>query len=259
MVDDTAAPALSVESLSKRFGGVRALEDVSFSIGNERIVGIIGPNGSGKSTLFNLITGVDQPTGGRIFLQGSDITGATADSLFRQGMSRTFQNTRLFGRLTVAENMLVAALGRGLDEDASLSQLTRMNLEHLNEVPAGSLSYGDQKLVELAMCLVGGASLALLDEPLAGVHEDVVKRIQNLVQAQSDSTTFLIVEHNVSFMMLMCERIIVMDQGRVLADGSPAEVRSDEAVIRAYLGSDFEGSNALPDSPVGPQRAPLEV
>lgn len=243
MIREDLEPVLRLEGIDKRFGGVHAVHDVSLTVGTERIVGVIGPNGSGKSTLFNLISGVAQPTSGNVLLNGLDITGMRPDKIFRLGLSRTFQNTRLFARLTVGENMMIAARGRQLEALESKEQLERMDLAHLYGVPAGDLSYGDQKLLELAMGLIGKPALALLDEPLAGVHESVVERMREVVEMEAKDTVFLIVEHNVSFMMQMCERIIVMNQGEVLADASPREIRSDQTVINAYLGSE---SQAMP-------------
>lgn len=240
MIREDLEPVLRLEGIDKRFGGVHAVHDVSLTVGTERIVGVIGPNGSGKSTLFNLISGVAQPTSGNVLLNGFDITGMRPDKIFRLGLSRTFQNTRLFPRLTVGENMMIAARGRQLGALESMEQLERMDLAHLYGVPAGDLSYGDQKLLELAMGLIGKPALALLDEPLAGVHESVVERMREVVEMEAEDTVFLIVEHNVSFMMQMCERIIVMNQGEVLADASPREIRSDQTVINAYLGSESQ-------------------
>jgi len=248
VIREELEPVLRLEQLDKRFGGVHAVVDISLSVGIERIVGVIGPNGSGKSTLCNLISCVAQPTSGKVFLKGSEITGMRPDKVFRLGLSRTFQNTRLFPRLTVAENMLIAARGRRLESLESTEQLERMDLAHLHDVPAGGLSYGDQKLLELAMSLIGKPAIALLDEPLAGVHESVVERIRNVVEAESKNTVFLIVEHNVSFMMQICERIIVMNQGEVLADGSPSEIRSDQTVIKAYLGSQSQAEASGSDT-----------
>jgi ABC-type branched-subunit amino acid transport system ATPase component len=237
-------PILRVEGLGKRYGGLQAVSNVSFALGEERIVGIIGPNGSGKSTMFNLISCVTPPSAGHVFLDGHEITGKRPDQVFRRGLSRTFQNTRLFPRLTVNENMLVAARGRKLDHADARQQLERMELWDLQEVLAGDLSYGDQKLLDLAMGLIGDPGIVLLDEPLAGIHETVVERIREIVLAESSKAIFLIVEHNVAFMMQLCERVIVLNQGAILADGSPAQIRSDESVINAYLGVDQHHDDA---------------
>lgn len=242
-----AEPILRVEGLSKRFGGLQAVSDVSFTLGSERIVGVIGPNGSGKSTMFNLISCVAQPTAGKVFLDGTEITRMRPDQVFRRGLSRTFQNTRLFPRLTVAENMLIGARGRHLDVVESRHQLERMELAHLSDALAGELSYGDQKLLDLAMGLIGDPSVVLLDEPLAGVHETVVARIRDVVEAESKNSIFLIVEHNVSFIMQLCERVIVLNQGVMLADGTPREIRSNQSVINAYLGAEQDKDHPTVD------------
>ncbi|MHA6631077.1 ABC transporter ATP-binding protein [Pseudonocardia sichuanensis] len=239
MTGSASAPVLEVTGLGKRFGGVQAVADVSFSIAGERIIGIIGPNGSGKSTLFNLISRVIPATTGRVAVDGVDISSMRSDQVFKHGLSRTFQNTRLFPRLTLTENMLIAARGRRVDRSEAEAQLEQVELSDRCDAPAGSLSYGDRKLLELSMSLICDPAIVLLDEPLAGVHQEVVERIHRVVREAASRTVFVVVEHNVAFMMRICERILVMNQGRLLADGTPAEVRSDKAVISAYLGSDL--------------------
>jgi ABC-type branched-subunit amino acid transport system ATPase component len=227
---------LEIDGLAKTFGGVRAVQDVSFALGDERVVGLIGPNGSGKSTLFDLISGVTRATSGAVSLRGRDISRLGSDSVFRLGMSRTFQNTRLFPRLTVRENVLIGAISRGLDQADVEAHLERLGLSELADSLVSGLSYGDRKLVELATGLIGKPVLLLLDEPLAGVHESVIARIRDIIRAESQHMTVFIVEHNVPFVMQMCERVLVMNRGQLLADGAPAEVRNDRAVVEAYFG-----------------------
>jgi ABC-type branched-subunit amino acid transport system ATPase component len=229
-------PLLHVEHLAKAFGGVRAVQDVSFSLTGERVVGLIGPNGSGKSTLFNLLSGVTRASSGTVSLRGRDISRTGSDSVFRLGMSRTFQNTRLFPRLTVSENVLIGALSRGLGPAEVEAHLDRLGLGVLSDSLVSALSYGDRKLVELATGLIGRPALLLLDEPLAGVHESVIERISDIIASESKHMTVFIVEHNVPFVMKMCERVLVMNRGELLADGTPAEVRHDRAVVDAYFG-----------------------
>jgi ABC-type branched-subunit amino acid transport system ATPase component len=230
-------PLLSVQGLGKSFGGVRAVDNVSFEVGAERIVGLIGPNGSGKSTLINLVSGVLQADCGQVLFRGLPILGRKPHQVFREGLNRTFQSTRIFPGFTVLENMQISAWNQGLPDTVAAEQLASLGLEKLVQHEARQLSYGDRKLLELGMSLIGNPALVLLDEPLAGVHRAVVERVAEIVRTASN-ITFVIVEHNVPFIMATCERIIVLNHGQLLADGRPDVVRNNPQVIEAYLGSD---------------------
>ncbi len=243
---------LEVKGLSKSYGAIRAVDNVSFAVEPGEIVGVIGPNGSGKTTLFNCILGQIHPTAGRVELSGQDITGTSPLELSRRGCGRTFQNLQVFGKLSVRDNLIVAAqefagsmsgrlfaapdagLGRAADEMIELFRLGPV--AHL---PAGSLSYGQQKLVDIAMAFMPGPRLVMLDEPCAGVNPSLVEQLGDLLLElnRTRGGSFVVVEHNMDFIMRLCPRIICMAEGRVLATGGPAAIQSDPAVLEAYLGN----------------------
>jgi branched-chain amino acid transport system ATP-binding protein len=242
---------LEVEGLKKHFGGIKAVDGVSFTVEEGEILGIIGPNGCGKSTLFNCILGQLSPTEGRVRLDGQDITGLAPEALNRRGVSRTFQLLQVFPELTVRENLILAGqehqgtmLGRLVGpRDAGLSSAAdRMigffRLEHLADAKAGGLSYGQQKLLDAAMAFMAGPRLVLLDEPAGGVNLTMLGDLKERLKAMNAEAgaTFVVIEHNMDFVMSLCTRVVVMAEGKVLAIGSPAEVRANPAVIEAYLG-----------------------
>jgi branched-chain amino acid transport system ATP-binding protein len=243
-------PLIEVAGVAKAFGGVRALDGCDLAVQEGSITGLIGPNGSGKTTLFNVITGYERPAAGEVRLRGAPITGAGPDRIFRLGVGRTFQITRLFARLSVEENMLVATqrregwlrgvmrrAGSGAERRRALELLGFVGLAPLASEPAGNLSYGQRKLLELASLLVADPAVLLLDEPAGGVNptliDQLAERIRELNRA---GKTFLVVEHNMEFVMGLCDRVTVLSEGRTLASGPPGEVRSDPAVLDAYLG-----------------------
>jgi len=246
------APVLAVSDISKAYGGLRAVDGVSFDVRPGEIFGVIGPNGSGKTTLFNSVLGQIAPDRGRIALKGRDITGLSPVELNRRGVGRTFQTLQVFGRMTVRDNLLVAAqehvgtmLGRmfapgdsglGARADALLQQF---RLAHVADRKAGELSYGQQKLVDIAMAFMSEPDLVLLDEPCAGVHPSLVGGISSLLKDlnRERRSSFVVIEHNMDFVMDLCHRILVMVEGRVLAVGTPAEIRADKQVLDAYLGN----------------------
>jgi ABC-type branched-subunit amino acid transport system ATPase component len=230
---------LEAVGLSKRFGGLVAVDRLSLAVEPGTVVGIIGPNGSGKSTVFNLIMGVETPDAGEVRYEGRRIDRLKLHKIAQLGIGRTFQEVKIFRDLPVWENLVIAAIGRGLVhwEERGRAWLQDMGLLHLAEEPADSLSVGQQRLLEIAMNLLVEPDLLLLDEPLAGVHPVVRNRIGAVIRAQRETgRTFLLIEHDMRFVMEICDRLVVLQQGRVIAEGPPAVVRGDDKVIRALLG-----------------------
>lgn len=254
-----SAPLLEVTSLLMRFQGITALDSVSFTMEQGSITSLIGPNGAGKTTLFNCVTGMYTPTSGRVAFDGVDITGEAAHRVSRHGIARTFQNLALFGGLTVLENLLVGAYRQGssgLLQGAFLTPRARaeqraatasanevlefLGMPELANVLPGELSYGRQKQVEFARALMQKARLVLLDEPMAGMSSSEKSAMTELIQRvrQQYAMSFLIVEHDIPVIMDISDKIVVLDFGRKIAEGSPHEVQANEAVIAAYLGTD---------------------
>lgn len=233
-----AEAALLVDNITKRFGGVVALEGVSLLVETASITGIVGPNGSGKTTLFNLICGIVRPDSGRIFLNGVDSTGKPPHEIARLKVGRTFQSLRVFKHLTVAQNLAVAGTGMGGDVSGKIGEVLRfVGLEEKQNDEAGSMSYGQQKLLAFGMMLVRDASLILLDEIAAGVYPDLVAKISGMIrELQSKGKTFVVIEHDIPFITNLCSKIVVLDAGKKIAEGTPAEITADQRVIQAYLG-----------------------
>jgi neutral amino acid transport system ATP-binding protein len=246
---------LEVDGIKKAYGGIKALNGCSMSFAEGAINGLIGPNGSGKTTLFNVMTGYEKPDGGTVRLRGEEITNATPDTVFRLGVGRTFQITRIFPRLSVVENVHVASQRHGLrsqlrrwtsleERKSAREALDFVGLTRLAHEPAGSLSYGQQKLLELAFIIVAKPKLMLLDEPAGGVNPTLLRHLAGRIRELNDEgVTFLIVEHDMEFVMGLCHHVHVMHQGRNLASGQPAEVRANPDVLEAYLGADAVGTN----------------
>lgn len=246
------APVLKVTDMKKAYGAIQAVGGVSFEVRPGEIFGVIGPNGSGKTTLFNSMLGQITPDSGRIELNGEDVTPLGPLELNRRGVGRTFQTLQVFGKMTVRDNLIVAAQehhgsmfsrmfapsdsGLGARADALIDQF---HIRHVAHKKAGELSYGQQKLVDIAMAFMSEPDLVLLDEPCAGVNPSLVGGISTLLKElnQKRQGSFVVIEHNMDFVMDLCHRIMVMVEGKVLAIGTPEEIRSNKQVLDAYLGN----------------------
>lgn len=250
-------PLLSLENLTVAFGGLVAVSDFSLQLFSGDLVGLIGPNGAGKTTVFNLITGQYRPTKGRVVFQGKDITGFSPDLVTTVGIARTFQNIRLFGNLTVLENVLVSfhvrlqssflapmfSLPSYWREEKAIREeayelLEAVGLADATKEEAQSLPYGEQRRLEIARALATHPSLLLLDEPAAGMNPQETQELMEFIKKMRDdfNLTIFLIEHDMKVVMGICERIAVMDFGMKIAEGTPEEIRNNPRVIEAYLG-----------------------
>jgi ABC-type branched-subunit amino acid transport system ATPase component len=238
---------LRAEGVTKSFGGVQALDDCTLTARAGQITGLIGPNGSGKTTLFNVMTGYEKSDSGQVFLDDAPITGAPPHRVFSLGIARTFQLTRIFPRLTVLENMLVPAQhgrSRRAHREHAMDLLAFTGIAGHAGALAGTLSYGQRKLLELSYVLVCEPAVVLLDEPAGGVNPSLIHHISDRIRELNRSgRTFLIVEHNMDFVMGLCDQVTVLDSGSVVASGPPEEIRTDPRVLDAYLGIDADASD----------------
>jgi branched-chain amino acid transport system ATP-binding protein len=243
---------LKVTGLKKAYGAIKAVDGVSFEVMPGEIFGVIGPNGSGKTTMFNSVLGQIEPDEGKIELNDHDITSLSPQQLNHKGVGRTFQTLQVFGKMTVRDNLLVAAQehagsmwsrmfapsdsGLGAKADALIDQF---RIRHVADKKAGELSYGQQKLVDIAMAFMSEPDLVLLDEPCAGVNPSLVGGISSLLKELNKTRkgSFVVIEHNMDFVMALCHRILVMVEGKVMAIGTPAEIRANKQVLDAYLGN----------------------
>ncbi len=257
-INAPAPPLLVIEALQVRFGGLQAVQALDFSIGAGELVGLVGPNGAGKTTTFNAISGLHPPTAGRVALRGRDITGLPPEQVSRAGVTRTFQNVRLFAELSVLENVMMGAFCRGRcgllaamlrvgrhrrterrARDVALHWIERLGLGQYAAQPAVTLPLGLQRVTEVARALAGEPCLVLLDEPAAGLNTGEKARLTELLRVvvADSGCALLLVEHDMPLVMGLAERVIVMDFGRKLAEGAPSEIACNPDVIRVYLGA----------------------
>jgi ABC-type branched-subunit amino acid transport system ATPase component len=237
-----AVPILELSQVSKRFGGIAAVTDVSFAVRKGRITGLIGPNGAGKTTLFDIMSGLRRPDSGTVRFAGDPIDGVPPHRMSRRGLGRTFQSVRIFGALTVNENLRIAGhnagYGRAGFADRAAEVLTFVEMQRHGAAIAGQLSYGQRKLIEIAMVLMQKPQLILLDEPAAGVNPGLVERLGSLLSALvTRGLSLVLVEHNIPFVAGLCHDLVVMAGGRVLASGEPRLVLADAQVLESFLGA----------------------
>jgi len=255
------AAMLEVQSLSRAYGGIRAVDDVSFSVARGVLTGVIGPNGAGKTTLFNLISGTVRPTSGVVLLDGQPLAGLSAGAVARRGLVRTFQMTTVFANCSVWQNLYRAALFRQLPTPAALmnpftlkarreraaaaasSALETVGMQTLADADAGSLAYGQQKVLGVGMALAAAPRMLLMDEPAAGLNPVETEALGDLIaRVHASGIDIILVEHDMQMVMRLCRRIVVLVNGRLLAEGDAAEIRDNPQVIEAYLGADLDNA-----------------
>jgi branched-chain amino acid transport system ATP-binding protein len=247
------APILQLEGVTRNFGGLQALKDVNLCIEEGDLRGIIGPNGAGKTTLFNVVTGEFKPSAGKVYLRGEDISGLPPYAICRKGLSRTFQLTRIFPEMTVYDSIWAGANSKarhpwnpvsraqGLEDIAreALDICQMIGLEEKKDELAVNLSYGDQKVLEMAMALSTKPSVLLLDEPTQGVGGKEVDTIVDVVKKLSEKMTIVLIEHTIDVVMQLCKTVTVLTEGQVFAEGTPGEISANKEVQRVYLGEEI--------------------
>jgi branched-chain amino acid transport system ATP-binding protein len=244
-------PSLTADNVSVAFEGLRALSNVSLDVPRERVTGLIGPNGAGKTTLVNVLTGFQQPTDGRVVLDGEDITGTAPHRIRHRGIARTFQSGRLFGDLAVIDNLEVTGVGLGLTRRAAIAKAEAMlewvGISHLTDRLAGGLPYTDERRVAIGRALMLEPSYVLLDEPAAGMSaeeaDDLTKLIRRIVTEMKCGV--LLIEHNIGLVLNICDHIHVLDSGEVIEVGPPAAIKASEKVRHAYMGTQVEAMGAV--------------
>jgi len=241
---------LEVRGLKKNFYQLQAVAGVDFDVKEGEILGLIGPNGSGKTTLFDCVTGIQRSSGGDVFFMGKRITHLSPHRIYRLGVGRTFQLVQLFPEMTVLDNMIMAIqesqgtvltrlfqIDESQDEARAIELLEFLNIIHLKDQLAKNLSYGQQKLLDLGMVLMSDPKLIMLDEPMAGVNATLGREIcERLIELNKRGCSFLVIEHNMRMVMGLCHRIVVLDYGKKIAEGSPAEIQENQQVLAAYFG-----------------------
>jgi ABC-type branched-subunit amino acid transport system ATPase component len=239
---------LEAKNVSKSYGGIHALDGCSIAVEQGTIAGLIGPNGSGKTTLFNVITGYERADGGEVRFDNAVITNQKPEKVFQLGIGRTFQLSRIFPRLTVMENMHVAKQRKGAaglfsrwssshEQRQALELLDFVGITNLKDTPAGNLSYGQKKLLEFAFILIAEPQVILLDEPAGGVNPTLINHLADRIKVLNEQgITFLIVEHDMEFVMSICDKVTVLHRGETIATGTAEEVQKNAAVLEAYLG-----------------------
>ncbi len=241
--DSDPRTSLTAEGISVRFLGLVAINGVDLTLRQGEILGLIGPNGAGKTTLVNVLTGFQRPTEGRVFLAGEDVTGSTPQRRARAGLARTFQGARLFADMSVIENVEVSGVGQGLSRRAARRQaveaLDLLGLRDLGMRLASDLSTGQERRLQVARAVAMGPRFLCLDEPAAGLNESESDRLLEVIRALPEKVGcgVLLIEHDMRVVMSACSRIVVLDNGQTIANGTPDEVRADSAVVEAYLGS----------------------
>ncbi len=236
---------LRVEGLYKAFGGLRVLEGIDFQVAEDEIVGLIGPNGAGKTTLYNVITGYYKPDAGHVLLDDEDITGLSPAQVCRLGLCRTFQIVKPFGNLSVEKNVAIGSLVRTRSvkeaHRAAMEEILFLGLEHLKDVPSRSLTLSDRKRLELARALATKPRFLLLDEVMCGLNPTEVKGMLDLIRRIHDrGIGIVVIEHIMTAVMSLSDRVVVLSQGKVIKDGTPQEVSCDPEVIKAYLGEGYQ-------------------